>query len=423
MMFAQMFLFAFGAVIGPRPDGIVRDSFIRDGVTLKDFARLTEDARKGKTHWSGNGSGFFITEDGYLLTNHHVIEDAVEVVVVKNGIAYRADVKAKNKKRDLALLKVNAFPRPTNGVLNIRGLPRFVPLKRSDETSVRVGQTVLVIGFPKIDLQGTEPKVTRGIVSSRSGFMGEKDNFQMDAAIQSGNSGGPVVDEWGRFVGVAVASLRHSQNVNYAVNLESVMEFLPKGVVFPSSVGRQSRDTADVVADVIKSTALILSYAKGSYGKVEMPADDVERREILTGLKKGILAARMHKLRREWAELKRVTDAILSQHGEVEDVRDMNDLARDELGLHIVLVAEADGHDVKAAVSPICGFKDEYVECERPTAVFGGSKRRHFPVEAKLTYEDDEWVWAGTFKCIYDWRGTKEFRVVMKHIGKKDCEQ
>ena len=78
----------------------------------------------------------------------------------------------------------------------------------------------------------------------------------------------------------------------------------------------------------------------------------------------------------------------------------MNDLARDELGLHLTIFAE--------------------VECEKATAVSGGSVRRGFPIEAKLSYEDDEWVWTGILKCVYDWHGTKEVRVVMmRHFRKQ----
>ncbi len=57
--------------------------------------------------------------------------------------------------------------------------------------------------------------------------------------------------------------------------------------------------------------------------------------------------------------------------------------------------------------------------CGKPVRLFGGRDRRGFPVEAQLDYEDDEWIWRGELKCRYDWRGTKEIRVVMKHIGKK----
>ncbi len=413
-------LLAYGAVIGPRPKGVVQDSFIRDNVKIEDFPRLTDNARQGKTHYEGQGSGFFITEDGYLVTNHHVVDGAAELVVVKDGVAYLADLKAQNKQHDLALLKINAFPRSNKGVLKVRGLPRFTPLKRSDELSCRIGQTVLVVGFPQIRLQGLEPKVTRGIVSSLSGFMGEQDNFQMDAAIQGGNSGGPVVDEFGRLVGVAVASLKNSDNVHYAVNLREVVRFLPKDIDFETSVSRRRRDSADVAARIIKSTALILNYAKGpDGGPLALPVDDTARRESITYRRKAVIDARMCKLRRDWAGLKRITDAILAAYGEVEGVREMNDLARDELGLHLVIVAEADGRDVKARIQPIRGFKDKYVDCERPTAVFGGTEQRHFPIEAKLTYEDDDWFWGATFKCIYDWHGTKEVRVTLKHVGKK----
>lgn len=419
MNFLLALVFAYGAVIGTRPEGVVEDSFIRDGVKIEDFQRLTDNAKKGVTHLDSSGSGFFITADGYLLTNNHVVDQAAELVVVKDGVAYKAELKAKNKEHDLALLKVNAFPRSTNGVMVVNGLPRFSPLKRSDEESCRVGQSVLVVGYPQIQLQGVEPKVTRGIVSSLSGFKGEKDNFQMDAAIQGGNSGGPVVDEWGRVIGVSVATLLGGQNVNYAVKLAEVIRFLPKDVKLESSVLCKRRSAADVVADVIKSTVLILNYTKGSYGKIKESATDTERREDAAQLRKSVLYARMCKLRKEWGDLKAVTDSILERHGEVEDVKAMNDLARDELGLHLIIVAEADGHDVAAKIKPICGFKDDFVECEKPVALYGGVVKRRFPVEAKLLFEDDEWMWAGELKCEYDWRGTKEVRVQLKHVGKK----
>ena len=83
--------------------------------------------------------------------------------------------------------------------------------------------------------------------------------------------------------------------------------------------------------------------------------------------------------------LKAITDAILARHDEVSDVKDMNDLARDELGLHLTIFAEVEGREVKARVTPVCGFRDSEVECEKATAVSGGSVRRGFPIEAKLS--------------------------------------
>ena len=418
-------LFAYGAVIGAKPEGVVRDSFIRDGVKIADFPTLTAKAKDGKTHYAGQGSGFFITDDGYLLTNHHVIENAAELVVIKDGCAYMADVIAKNAKQDLALLKINLFPRATNGEIVVSGLPRVQPLQKADRQGCQVGQTIYVIGYPMVSAQGLEPKVTRGIVSSMSGFKGETDKFQMDAAIQGGNSGGPVVDEWGRLVGISVSTLivpgEKAENVNYAIKLDEVVKFLPKSVKMKTSVSLKRKSTEKMIAEVLKSTVLILNYQQGSCGKIteSTEADDAIVRENVTEMRKCVLAAKMRKLHREWKELKEITDYVLKKYGEVDEVKEMNDLARDELGLHLVIVAEADGHDVDATIKPICGFKEDFVKCGKAAALYGGESKRLFNVEAILEYEDDEWCWGGELKCRYDWSGTKEIRVVMKKKGKK----
>ena len=99
-------LLGYAAVVGPKPDGVIEDSYIRENVKMEDFVRLTAGAKAGRAHLAGNGSGFFMTEDGYLVTNHHVVEGAAELVVVKDGVAYLANLVAKTKAHDLALLKI-----------------------------------------------------------------------------------------------------------------------------------------------------------------------------------------------------------------------------------------------------------------------------------------------------------------------------
>lgn len=422
MSVMALLVLAYVASVGAPSGEKVYDSFIRDDVKPADFNRLTESARRGETHLAASGSGFFITKDGYILTNHHVIEGAKEIVVIRKGIAYRADVVAKNKEIDLGLLKINLFPRATNGVYVVEGVPTVPALELSDDC--KVGQTIYAIGFPKADILGYEPKVTRGIVNSLSGFEGKRHVFQMDAGIDSGNSGGPVVDEMGHVVGIAVAGYMGSRsaNINYAVNMASVKKFLSRKIKVSWGVPGRRIVPEKMTQKVIDSLVFLLIYNEGACERITSTTtdlDDVSSRERATRLKKAMLNAKWCKLKKEWKELLEITDWIMDAQGEASEVREWNELARDELGMHLILIAEVDGRDVKARVKPICGFKEEFVECGQPAALYGGRDKRGFDVEAKITFEDDEWAWAGELKCVYDWHGTKEKRIVLKRIGKK----
>jgi hypothetical protein len=395
------------------------DSFIRDDVKPKDFERLTENAKKGRTHLAGFGSGFFIAKNGYILTNHHVVENAAEIVVVRKDIAYHAYVVAQSKKRDLALLKINLFPRGTNGVYVINGLPTVPILSFAD--GVAIGQTVYAVGFPSPQALGFEPKVTRGIVSSKTGFKGCSDNFQMDATLAPGNSGGPVLDEYGHVVGVSVSGAHGaSLAANYAINVDSVRKFIPKDVNYARGIPGRILRTEKMLGKVIDSLVLVLNFKEGACERIARTVpdvSDVRKREADVVIQKAVLDARMCKLRKEWDDLKKITEFILDNRGDVGNVREWNELAREMLGLHLVIVADADGRDVPARVKPFCGFKEDYVECGKEVGLYGGRKKRGFPVEAQLDYEDEKWRWRGELKCCYDWRGTKEIRVSMKRVG------
>lgn len=399
----------------------IYDSFIRDDVKPVDYEKLTENAKRGRTHLAGSASGFFITKDGYILTNHHVADGAAELVVIRKGTAYRAFVVAKNKEHDLALMKINLFPRGTNGVYEINGLPTVPYLRLADAN--KLGQTVYAFGFPETQLLGYEPKMTRGIVSGMSGVRDRKDLFQMDLMITHGNSGGPIVDECGGVVGVACSGMPGiSDNINYAINVETVRKLLPQTVKTERNAYGRKLSSENLTQKALDALVYVLIYKEGACERITstvVDKDDSQARERATRIRKALLDAKLLKIRKEWGELRELTDGIL-ECGEYVDARELNDLARDELGLHLVVVAEVDGRDVVAAIKPICGFKDDTeVECGKPACLYGGKKRRGFEVEAKLTYEDDEWSWAGELKCVYDWHGTKEKRVVLKHVGKK----
>jgi serine protease Do len=169
---------------------------------------------------SGLGSGFFINEDGFLITNFHVIENetqiSVEVYHQKGGELDRQTYKqlrliALNKFADLALLKVDD-----------PGAPKFkyVPLSTSDALSV--GEKVFAIGSPL----GLERTVTEGIVSTKTREMAGALYLQTTAQINPGNSGGPLFNLSGEVIGVTNMKVSAGEGLGFAIPVESVKFFL-----------------------------------------------------------------------------------------------------------------------------------------------------------------------------------------------------
>lgn len=148
------------------------------------------------------GSGFFVDPRGYLVTARHIIEGATRVVVLtSDGKQLPAIIVRYSTLFDGAVLKVEGIGFPS--------------LTFGDSDTVRQGQEVLVLGYPRVDVLGTESvTVTRGIVSALRPGEGL---LQVDAALNPGNSGGPVLNARGEVVGIAVASVRGGQMLNFAV--------------------------------------------------------------------------------------------------------------------------------------------------------------------------------------------------------------
>lgn len=168
---------------------------------------------------AGHGSGFFVTQDGYLLTNAHVVGDAKRVaVILNNGLELQGDVIRKSKIRDIALVKVGIrVPNP---------LPiRSKPLESLDR--------VFAIGSP-VD-EGFKSSVTAGVVSGFRNFRGQR-HIQADAAISGGNSGGPLVDENGNVVGISVSKIADVgvEGLNFFIPIMSGLEGIN---LAPSSTG------------------------------------------------------------------------------------------------------------------------------------------------------------------------------------------
>ena len=382
---------------------------------IKDLDQLTERSRRGNTYWAGNGSGFFVSEGGKIITNHHVIDGADEIVAIHGGIAYAMRVIKKNKKTDIALLEFDGLPYAVGGTIDFNEFkkPKF-PRVNVRSREIKSGEKVTVVGYPHVAQQGLEAKVTVGVVSSGTGYKGDKDNFQMDAAISGGNSGGPVFDAGGKLVGISVAKFTWGENANYAIKTGVLKEFLGKNVELDCVASVSSSAS---VEQMIQQSVLILVYKTGAR---PVPSDIENERagnEQKARFEKAVLYAQLLKVRKEWKELKDLTDGLIESRKSDDEIVMMNNIAREELGEHMVVFAEVDGADVKARIKPICGIRDTFVQCEEAFALDGGVAKRGFPVKAELSYYTPQGaLWKGMVDEIYDWRGTKEIRVKLNKV-------
>jgi hypothetical protein len=145
-----------------------------------------------------SGSGFFVSKLGHVITNQHVVRDCGSVTVGDNANKQvTADVLETDRKNDLALLQISSTSMAsaeTKSLIRKLGI-RIVPLSSNDllrSEDVELGEDVLVAGFPYGDMFSNTIKVTKGIVSAVRGIGDDSGQFQMDAAVQPGNSGGPI---------------------------------------------------------------------------------------------------------------------------------------------------------------------------------------------------------------------------------------
>ena len=207
-----------------------------------------EDARGDARR--GAGSGFIIDADGSILTNHHVIDRAERIIVkLSDGRSLRARVIGADPDTDIALIKVDGQT----------GLP-VAPL--GDSSTLRMGEWVCAIGNPL----GYEHTVTVGVVSylGRKLFDASLDNYiQTDAAINFGNSGGPLINSRGEVIGINAAISSRASNIGFAVPINGASAILPqlraRGRVSRGYIGVGLRD---IDADLQQSLGLSVDAAR-----------------------------------------------------------------------------------------------------------------------------------------------------------------
>ncbi len=205
---------------------------------------------------SGTGTGFVVSSSGHVVTNHHVINGCSEIT---GNLSGEAPVKLRlvsgDETNDLALLQA---PSPFRDVAKIR------------QNAIPVGNGVVAVGYPYHGLLTSDFTVTTGIVSSLSGILNDTRFLQISAAVQPGNSGGPLFDLGGGVVGVVAAKLDAvtvaratgsiPENINFAIKTGALRDFLDNSAVqYQTTEWRDAskRETSEIAKDARGYTLLI----------------------------------------------------------------------------------------------------------------------------------------------------------------------
>ena len=215
----------------------------------KDF----ENQFNGQGQFIGSGSGFVINQDGYIVTNNHVIENCSSLDVHNIDQSSYATVIATDPDSDLAVIKTDIDITP------------YYYLEKSDPSIL---EEIFTVGYPfGMEISSTV-KVNKGIISSDRGLGDSQREFQIDAAIQLGNSGGPVIDVLGNVVGVVFAKIDYdyvmeefgipAENMNFAVKVSALKNFLNKNQIEYNLA--ESTKTIDKVTLINNATIYIECY-------------------------------------------------------------------------------------------------------------------------------------------------------------------
>ncbi len=211
----------------------------------------------GKPARAKSGTGFVVSASGHIVTNNHVIDGCVGDIKgnLTGEAAMVLRVVSSDANNDLALLQA---PSTTT----------FKDFARIRDRSIRSGDSVVAIGFPFHGLLTSDFTVTTGIVSSLSGMRNDSRFLQISAAVQPGNSGGPLFDTTGQIVGVVTAKLdglrmiaatgNIPENINFAIKTGAVRDFLDNSVVpYQTAEPKSELKTTDIAGNARAYTMLI----------------------------------------------------------------------------------------------------------------------------------------------------------------------
>ena len=226
---------------------------------------------------SSSGSGFFISKLGHIITNQHVVNKCKKITIGDHiDKQVPAQLLETDRENDLALLRTTNIKMASAETQSlIRKLSiEIVPLASGGlmrKSDVKGGEDVIVAGFPYGVMFSKTIKVTKGIVSSTRGVGDDSGQFQIDAAVQPGNSGGPIYDRYGNIVGVVVAQLNKfkmaksigslPENVNFGIKASTVSQFLNTSGVITNWAKRTNPVSNEKLFDIAsKQTVMVVCH-------------------------------------------------------------------------------------------------------------------------------------------------------------------
>lgn len=244
------------------------DAFSKTELYITELGRLLNEALaedipssdispNGTPQIAGSGTAFAVTTEGHLVSNYHVVAECSSLSFQLPGaLPIEATIISTNESSDLALLKVDSTTTPA-------------PFR--DQGRIRLGDEIVVYGFPLLGELSSNGNLTSGLVSALTGLGDDLSTFQISAQIQPGNSGGPVFDRFGAVVGVVVSTANQDyfaqqsgnipQNVNFAITSDITQSFLrSNNIRYEVSARPEPLSTADIAEQAQSMTGALLCY-------------------------------------------------------------------------------------------------------------------------------------------------------------------
>jgi len=203
-----------------------------------------KDKSKSKPS-SSQGSGFYVSASGHIITNYHVIEGCKEITIGDKNSKTVVSVISEDGNNDIALLK----SKNSKSFAYIRG-----------GRGIRQGDDIIAYGYPLSGLLSSSAKITTGVVNSLSGLANDYRYMQISAPVQPGSSGGPLLDKFGNVVGIVTAKINAKQvqkltgdipqNINFAIKSSVIKDFLDANEVnYEIRTSKDRKETSDIASD------------------------------------------------------------------------------------------------------------------------------------------------------------------------------